>query len=88
MPPRGYQYAPMRNHFGDSTDVKLVDTRDVYMQQFPGDIDIVPEYVGGIVDFLNITENGPKADPLTTSDASESIEAASDLLDAQGITML
>ena len=43
--------------------VKLVDTRDVYMPTFPGDIDVVPEYVGGIVNFLNTTENGADAKP-------------------------
>ncbi len=73
---------------GYTTDVKLVDTRDVYMQQFPGSIDVVPEYVGGIVDFLNITANGAKADPLTTDVAGESIDSAQDLLDQQGITLL
>src|SRR5215203_1172653 len=33
--------------------VDLVDSRDGYMPTFPGDTDIVPEYVGGIVNFLN-----------------------------------
>ncbi len=65
-----------------------MDTRDVYMKAFPDDIDVVPEYVGGIVDFLNTTQNGADADPLTTSDADESISAAEDLLSEQGITLL
>ena len=73
---------------GYNTSVKLVDTRDVYMQTFPGDIDVVPEYVGGIVDFLNTTKNGADAPPMTTPDAAESISKAQDLLDEQGITLL
>jgi osmoprotectant transport system substrate-binding protein len=75
---------------GYDTTVKLVDTRDIYMGagQFPETIDVVPEYVGGIVDFLNTTENGPNAKPLTTPDAAESIANAQDLLDANGITLL
>lgn len=75
---------------GYDTTVKLVDTRDVYMGagQFPESIDVVPEYVGGIVDFLNTTENGPDAEPLTTPDADESIDNAQDLLDQKGITLL
>ena len=75
---------------GYDPTVKLVDTRDVYMGagQFPETIDVVPEYVGGIVDFLNTTENGPDAEPLTTPDADESIDNAQDLLDAKGITLL
>ena len=73
---------------GYTTDIKLVDTRDVYMKQFPGSIDLVPEYVGGIVDFLNVRENGADADPITTPDAQESIDNAQDLLDQAGITLL
>ena len=73
---------------GYTPDTKLVDTRDVYMQDFPGGIDVVPEYVGGIVDFLNTTQNGQDAEPLTTSDAAESISNAADLLEEAGITLL
>jgi osmoprotectant transport system substrate-binding protein len=75
---------------GYDTTVKLVDTRDIYMGagQFPESIDVVPEYVGGIVDFLNTTENGANAKPLTTPDAAESIANAQDLLDQKGITLL
>jgi len=75
---------------GYDVSVSLVDTRDVYMAagQFPTGVQIVPEYVGGIVDFLNTTENGKDAKPLTTSDAAASITAAKSLLDAKGITLL
>lgn len=81
-------YDELLTDAGYETDVKLVDTRDVYMGIFPADVDLVPEYVGGIVDFLNTTENGAEAEPLTTSDADESIDAAQDLLEAKGITLL
>lgn len=73
---------------GYNTSIKLVDTRDVYMKIFPGQVDLVPEYVGGIVDFLNITENGEDAEPLTTSSAQESIANAEPLLQDKGITLL
>ena len=81
-------YAPLLENEGFEPDVKLVDARDAYMSTFPGSIDVVPEYTGGIVDFLNTRENGADAEPLTTSDAQESIDAASDLLDGAGITLL
>ena len=32
------------------------------MADFPGGVDIVPEYVGGIVNFLNSQKNGENAD--------------------------
>ena len=82
-------YAQVLEAAGYTPSVKLVDTRDVYMADFPGGVDVVPEYVGGIVDFLNAQANGADAKPLTTSDAAESIEQrGQDLLDEQGITLL
>jgi osmoprotectant transport system substrate-binding protein len=83
-------YVALLTDAGYEPSVKLVDTRDVYMGagQFPETIDVVPEYVGGIVDFLNVTENGPNAEPLTTPDAAESIDKGQDLLDEKGITLL
>lgn len=73
---------------GYEPEVKLVDTRDVYMQTFPGDVDVVPEYVGGIVNFLNTTVNGADAASLTTSDGAESLANAKSLLDDAGIVAL
>lgn len=75
---------------GYDVSVQLVGTRDVYMAdgQFPDSVQLVPEYVGGIVDFLNTTANGPEAEPLTTPDAEESVEAAQPLLEEKGITLL
>jgi osmoprotectant transport system substrate-binding protein len=81
-------YDDLLTEAGYTTSINLVDTRDVYMREFPGSIDVVPEYVGGIVDFLNTTQNGPDAEPLTTSDAQETIENAQPLLEEQGITLL
>ncbi len=73
---------------GYDPEVKLVDTRDVYMQTFPGDVDVVPEYVGGLVNFLNTTKNGADAPSLMTSDGAESLIAAQSLLDDAGIVAL
>jgi osmoprotectant transport system substrate-binding protein len=81
-------YSQLLEAAGYQPDVKLVDTRDVYMADFPGGVDIVPEYVGGIVDFLNAKANGDDAKPMTTSDAAATITAAKQLLDDQGITLL
>ena len=81
-------YAQLLEAEGFEPDVKLVDARDAYMSTFPDSIDVVPEYTGGIVDFLNTRENGAEAEPLTTSDAAELIEAAQPLLEDAGITLL
>ena len=81
-------YEQMLADAGYEPEVKLVDTRDVYMQTFPGDVDVVPEYVGGIVNFLNTTVNGADAASLTTSDGAESLANAKGLLDDAGIVAL
>lgn len=83
-------YEQLLDAEGYDASVQLVGTRDVYMGagQFPESIQLVPEYVGGIVDYLNVTENGADAEPLTTPDADESVSAAADLLEAKGVTLL
>jgi osmoprotectant transport system substrate-binding protein len=81
-------YDQLLTKAGYSTDVKLVDARDAYMATFPKSIDIVPEYVGGIVNFLNAAENGENADPLTAGDGQELADQGKALLEKQGITLL
>ena len=83
-------YEQLLDAEGYDASVQLVGTRDVYMGagQFPESIQLVPEYVGGIVDYLNVTGNGADAEPLTTPDADESVSAAADLLEAKGVTLL
>ncbi|MCW2794600.1 ABC transporter substrate-binding protein [Nocardioides sp.] len=73
---------------GYTTDVKLVDSRDGYMPTFPKSIDIVPEYVGGIVNFLNAAKNGDNAQPFTAGDGQQLADQGKALLDAQGLTLL
>lgn len=81
-------YQQLLEHEGYTVKVQLVDTRDVYMGQFPGDVQIVPEYVGGILDFLNAKANGADAKSIVTNDAAESISAGEQLLSDAGITLL
>src|SRR5690349_13984860 len=56
-------YAAVLQKAGYTPDVHLVDTRDVYMKLVPSKIDVVPEYTGSIVEFLNGTYNGSTAKP-------------------------
>jgi osmoprotectant transport system substrate-binding protein len=81
-------YDQLLTKAGYSTDVKLVDARDAYMATFPKSIDIVPEYVGGIVNFLNSAENGENAKPFTAGDGQELADQGKALLEKQGITLL
>jgi osmoprotectant transport system substrate-binding protein len=81
-------YAGVLKKAGYDPQVKLVGTRDIYMKVFPKSIDVVPEYVGGILEFLNGTYNGSNAAPVTMSDAAQSISDAQPLLKKAGITLL
>jgi osmoprotectant transport system substrate-binding protein len=73
---------------GYTVDMKLVGTRDIYMRQLPDDVDVVPEYVGGIADYLNAEANGAEAESITTSDPAETLEALQPLADDAGVTLL
>jgi len=80
-------YAGVLEKAGYTPQVKLVGSRDVYMATFPKSIDVVPEYVGGIVDFL-LLKDDPKATIPTDSDPAKVISCDQSQLDDAGITLL
>jgi osmoprotectant transport system substrate-binding protein len=83
-------YQQVLEKAGYEVTTKLVDTRDVYLAegQLPGEVQVVPEYVGGVVDFLNAQAGGPEAEQITTSDPAATVGAAQSLLNEKGITLL
>ena len=81
-------YDQLLTDAGYTVEVKLVDARDAYMSTFPGDVDVVPEYVGGIVNFLNARENGAEAEPFEAGDGAQLAADGADLLDAAQISLL
>lgn len=81
-------YEELLDEAGYEVDVKLVDSRDAYMATFPDTVDVVPEYVGGIVNFLNARANGADAEPFTAGDGAELAEQGKALLDDAGVTLL
>jgi osmoprotectant transport system substrate-binding protein len=81
-------YSQLLENAGYTVTTKLVDSRDGYMADFPGGVDIVPEYVGGIVNFLNSQANGDNATPFDAGDGAQLAEQGKSLLDAAGITLL
>ena len=83
-------YQQLFEKAGYSTDVKLVQDRSIYMGkgEFPGSVDVVPEYLGGIVDYLNTQANGAKAKSATSADLAATLAAGRKLASAAGITLL
>jgi osmoprotectant transport system substrate-binding protein len=81
-------YQQLLEDAGYTVETKLVDSRDAYMPTFPGDVDIVPEYVGGIVNFLNTQANGDKAEPFEAGDGQQLADDGASLLKDAGIELL
>jgi osmoprotectant transport system substrate-binding protein len=81
-------YAAILDDLGYDVDTKLVDSRTAYLSEFPGSVDIVPEYVAGLGDQLNTDANGEGAKPISSSDVDATLEAMQPLLDDKGITLL
>lgn len=74
---------------GYEVETKLVTTRDVYLPELAGgDVDIVPDYLAGITDFLNTEANGPDAELVSSNDPDETLAALEPLAEAQGIAIL
>jgi len=74
---------------GYDVEQKLVDTRDIYFDQLSkGGVDVVPDYLAGIGDYLNTQANGPDAKPITTNSPDESLDAIAPLAEDAGITLL
>jgi osmoprotectant transport system substrate-binding protein len=81
-------YSAVLEDAGYDVETKLVDARPAYLAEFPGSVDIVPEYVAGLGDQLNTDINGENAEPVSTSDLDETLSAMQPLLDEKGITLL
>ena len=73
---------------GYEPTVKLVDSRDGYATEIGKSVDVVPEYVGGIVNFLNGAANGEDAEPFEEGDGQALADAGQQLLDDAGIALL
>ena len=81
-------YQQVLENAGYTVTTKLVDSRDGYMADFPGGVDIVPEYVGGIVNFLNSAKQRRERAAVRGRRRHRAGRAAKPLLDEAGITLL
>ena len=74
---------------GYDVETKLVTTRDVYLPELAnGNVDIVPDYLAGLTDFLNSEANGPDAELVSSNDPDATLSALEPLAEAQGIAIL
>jgi osmoprotectant transport system substrate-binding protein len=82
-------YQQVLENEGYDVQTKLVTTRDVYVPELAeGNIDIVPDYLAGLTDFLNTEANGPDAELVSSNDPDETLAALEPLAEAKGIAIL
>lgn len=82
-------YAEVLTNAGYDVETKLVTTRDVYVPELiKGNVDVVPDYLAGMADFLNATVNGEDAESITSNDPNATLEGLTPLAEGEGITML
>ena len=82
-------YQKLLENEGYSVETKLVTTRDVYLPELSnGNVDIVPDYLAGITDFLNTEKNGPEAAQVSSNDADATLAALEPLAEEKGISIL
>jgi osmoprotectant transport system substrate-binding protein len=82
-------YQKLLENEGYTVQTKLVTTRDVYLPELSkGNVDIVPDYLAGITDFLNTEKNGPDAPLVSSNDVDKTLEALKPLAEAKGISIL
>ncbi|MEO6510994.1 MAG: ABC transporter substrate-binding protein [Nocardioides sp.] len=82
-------YQKLLENQGYTVQTKLVTTRDVYLPQLSsGGVDIVPDYLAGITDYLNTDKNGPDAPLVSSNDVDKTLAALEPLAEAKGISIL
>jgi osmoprotectant transport system substrate-binding protein len=82
-------YQELLENQGYTVQTKLVTTRDVYLPELSnGGVDIVPDYLAGITDYLNTDKNGPDAPLVSSNDPDKTLAALEPLAEAKGISIL
>ncbi|HLZ37683.1 MAG TPA: ABC transporter substrate-binding protein [Mycobacteriales bacterium] len=82
-------YAGVLRKTGYDVDVRKLTTREVIEPALEkGDVEVVPEYVGTLTEFLNKKANGPDAAPLASADVPRTVQALTMLARPRGLTVL
>lgn len=74
---------------GVAAEVKELTTREVIVPALQsGEVQLTPEYLGSLTEFLNGKANGPDAEQVATGDVDASFAAAQELAAAGDLTLL
>ncbi len=79
-------YAQVLNAAGFDANVKTVGNREVAEPALEkGSIDVMPEYVGTLTEFINKAENGADAEAVASGDLDATVAALTDLGEQVGL---
>lgn len=82
-------YAALLEAEGFETTLKGVGDRAIYAGRLAtGDVDIAPEYVSSMTEYLNREVNGPDAEPVASPDVDESMARLEELAAQKNMTPL
>jgi osmoprotectant transport system substrate-binding protein len=73
-------YKALLEQAGYDVTVQTVDNREVYAPALErGEIDVVPEYLATMTEYVNLDVNGPDAEPVASSDPAQTAQALTEL---------
>ncbi len=82
-------YAGALKEAGYDVTVRQLTNREVVEPALEkGDLDVVPEYLSTLTEFLNKAENGPEAEPQASGDVDKTLEALRGLAEDRGLEVL
>ena len=74
---------------GYAAEIKQLSTREVLVPALEvGEVQITPEYLGSLTEYLNKSTNGPDAPQIATGDVAATFMAAQGLAAQQNLTLL
>ena len=82
-------YKQLLEDGGYDVTLKLVESRDVYIPEMQkGRIDLSPDYLSSMTEYLNAQANGPDAEPVASNDADATVAELKTLAEPTGIEPL
>ncbi len=82
-------YAALLNDAGYDASVTVLENRELYEPALEdGQLDVVPDYLATMTEFLNRKVNGPDAKPVASSDPEATAAALNELAGPLGLTPL
>ena len=82
-------YAALLNDAGYEASVTVLENRELYEPALEdGQLDVVPDYLATMTEFLNRKVNGPDAKPVASSDPEATAAALAELAGPLGLTPL